>query len=158
MMRGVVLTFLLIARTINSNKSNNIRVKQKGDGKGNYKFNLSLKVSKLVRVSNCSINRYWDLSVSDKPWDKSKLFRMKTRTQMRRPDRQVHWDVILSEDVYGMRKTSLSIFLRLLNLKMTCLVEISMRKSRIWNKCMLECQMGKYLMRWTKSFCTAMFK
>ena len=50
MMRGVVLTFLLIARTINSNKSNNIRVKQKGDGKGNYKFNLSLKVSKLVRV------------------------------------------------------------------------------------------------------------
>ena len=49
-MRGVVLTFLLIARTINSNKSNNIRVKQKGDGKGNYKFNLSLKVSKLVRV------------------------------------------------------------------------------------------------------------
>ena len=57
-MRGVVLTFLLIARTINSNKSNNIRVKQKGDGKGNYKFNLSLKVSKLVRVSNCSINRY----------------------------------------------------------------------------------------------------
>ena len=50
MVRGVVLTFLLIARTINSNKSNNIRVKQKGDGKGNYKFNLSLKVSKLVRV------------------------------------------------------------------------------------------------------------
>ena len=50
MMRGVVLTFLLIARTINSNKSNNIRVKQKGDGKGNYKFNLSLKVSKLERV------------------------------------------------------------------------------------------------------------
>ena len=49
-MRGVVLTFLLIARTINSNKSNNIRVKQKGDGKGNYKFNLSLKVSKSVRV------------------------------------------------------------------------------------------------------------
>ena len=50
MMRGAVLTFLLIARTINSNKSNNIRVKQKGDGKGNYKFNLSLKVSKLERV------------------------------------------------------------------------------------------------------------
>lgn len=47
MMRGVLLTILLIARSINSNKSNNIRVKQSGDGKGNYKFNLSLKVSKV---------------------------------------------------------------------------------------------------------------
>ena len=45
MMRGALLTILLIARTINSNKSN-IRVKQSGDGKGNYNFNLSLKVSK----------------------------------------------------------------------------------------------------------------
>ena len=50
MMRGVVLTILLIARTINSNKSN-IRVKQSGDGKGNYNFNLSLKVNKQVAKS-----------------------------------------------------------------------------------------------------------
>ena len=143
----MLLTFLLIAKTINSNKSNNLRVKQSGDGKGNYNFNLSLKVSKLVRVSNCSINRYWDLSVSDKPWDKSKLFRMKTRKQMRIPDRQVHWNAVLSEVVYGMRRTILSIFLKFLSLKMTCLVEILIRKYRRWRKCIVDFQMLNYLMR-----------